>query len=243
VGSSANCASALLVLNSIVAKQLRDFKVAVDARIDKGDSKDEAIFKELQVLIKKSKSIRFEGNGYGQEWVEEAARRGLSNMKDTPRALKVITEKKTLELFKELNIFSEVELHARQEIQYEAYVMKVQIEGRVMGDLAQNHLIPAVVSYQNRLIEKEAKELCRTQITLIREISKHLNQLKDLTDKMLAERKAANNIEDMEERALAYCDKVKPYFADIRYHADKLELLVDDELWPLPKMRELLFTK
>jgi glutamine synthetase len=175
-------------------------------------------------------------------------------MKDTPRALKVITEKKTLELFKELNIFSEVELHARQEIQYEAYVMKVQIEGRVMGDLAQNHLIPAVVSYQNRLIEnvkgmmdvmgeKEAKELCRTQITLIREISKHLNQLKDLTDKMLAERKAANNIEDMEERALAYCDKVKPYFADIRYHADKLELLVDDELWPLPKMRELLFTK
>jgi glutamine synthetase len=254
VGSSANCASALLVLNSIVAKQLRDFKVAVDARIDKGDSKDEAIFKELQVLIKKSKSIRFEGNGYGQEWVEEAARRGLSNMKDTPRALKVITEKKTLELFKELNIFSEVELHARQEIQYEAYVMKVQIEGRVMGDLAQNHLIPAVVSYQNRLIEnvkgmmdvmgeKEAKELCKTQITLIREISKHLNQLKDLTDKMLAERKAANNIEDMEERALAYCDKVKPYFADIRYHADKLELLVDDELWPLPKMRELLFTK
>ena len=254
VGSSANCASALLVLNSIVAKQLRDFKVSVDARIEKGDSKDEAIFKELQVLIKKSKSIRFEGNGYGQEWVEEAERRGLSNLKDTPRALKVISDKKTLALFKELNIFSEVELHARQEIQYEAYVYKVQIEGRVMGDLAQNHLIPAVVAYQNRLVEnvkgmmevmgeKEAKELCRTQITLIKEISKHLNQLKDLTDKMLQERKAANNIEDMEERALAYCDKVKPYFADIRYHADKLELLVDDELWPLPKMRELLFTR
>jgi glutamine synthetase len=244
----------LLVLNSIVAKQLRDFKTAVDARIEKGDSKDEAIFKELQVLIKKSKNIRFEGNGYGQEWVEEAERRGLSNLKDTPRALKVISEKKTIELFKELNIFSEVELHARQEIQYEAYVYKVQIEGRVMGDLAQNHLIPAVVAYQNRLIEnvkgmmevmgeKEAKELCRTQITLIKEISKHLNQLNDLTDKMLQERKAANNIEDMEERALAYCDKVKPYFADIRYHADKLELLVDDELWPLPKMRELLFTR
>lgn len=254
VGSSANCASALLVLNSIVAKQLRDFKKSVDLRIEKGDSKDEAIFKELQVLIKKSKNIRFEGNGYGQEWVEEAAKRGLSNLKDTPRALTVITEKKTIELFKELNIFSEVELHARQEIQYEAYVMKVQIEGRVMGDLAQNHLIPAVVSYQNRLIEnvkgmmdvmgeKEAKELCKTQISLIKEISKHLNMLKDLTDKMLSERKKANNIEDMEERALAYCDKVKPYFADIRYHADKLELLVDDELWPLPKMRELLFTR
>ena len=254
VGSSANCASALLVLNSIVAKQLREFKKSVDARIEKGDSKDEAIFKELQVLIKKSKNIRFEGNGYGQEWVEEAAKRGLSNLKDTPRALKVISEKKTIALFKELNIFSEVELHARQEIQYEAYVYKVQIEGRVMGDLAQNHLIPAVVSYQNRLIEnvkgmmdvmgeKEAKELCKTQIALIKDISKHLNMLKDLTDKMLQERKAANNIEDMEERALAYCDKVKPYFADIRYHADKLELLVDDELWPLPKMRELLFTR
>jgi len=226
----------------------------VDARINKGDTKDEAIFKELQALIKKSKTIRFEGNGYGDEWVKEAEKRGLSNLKDTPRALKVISNKKTLALFEELNIFSEVELHARQEIQYEAYTMKVQIEGRVMGDLAQNHLIPAVVLYQNRLInnvkgmmdvmgEKEAKSLCKTQIELIKEISKHLNALKDFTDKMLVERKSANKIEDMEKKALAYCDKVKPYFDEIRYHADKLELLVDDELWPLPKMRELLFTR
>jgi glutamine synthetase len=254
VGSSANCASALLVLNAIVAKQLREFKKSVDARIEQGDTKDEAIFKELQVLIKKSKNIRFEGNGYGEEWVREAEKRGLSNFKDTPRALKIISHKNTIQLFKELNIFSEVELHARQEIQYEAYVYKVQIEGRVMGDLAQNHLIPAVVSYQNRLIEnvkgmmdvmgdQEAKTLCKTQIGLIKEISEHLNQLKDLTDKMLVERKEANKIEDMEARSLAYCDKVKPYFNEIRYHADKLELLVDDELWPLPKMRELLFTK
>jgi glutamine synthetase len=254
VGSSANCASALLVLNAIVAKRLIEFKKDVDARIAKGDTKDEAIFKELQVLIKKSKKIRFEGNGYGEEWVREAEKRGLSNLKDTPRALKVINDKKTIALFKELNIFSEVELHARQEIQYEAYVMKVQIEGRVIGDLAVNHLIPAVVNYQNRLIqnvkgmmeimgEKTGKDMCKTQISLIKEISEHINNLKDLTNVMLEERKKANAIEDMEQRALAYCDQVKPFYDKIRYHADKLELLVDDEIWPMPKMRELLFTR
>jgi len=254
VGSSANCASAMIALNAIMAKQLREFKKSVDARIDKGDSKDEAILKELQKLIKASKKIRFEGNGYGDEWVKEAEKRGLSNLKDTPRAIKVLTSKKTLDLFAELEILSNVELHARQEIEYEAYVMKVQIEGRVMGDLAQNHLIPAVIEYQNRLInnvkgmievmgDKEAKELCKTQITLIKEISRHLNKLKELVDAMLQERKNANKIEDMEKRAEAYCDKVKAYFDDIRYHADKLELLVDDEIWPLPKMREILFTR
>lgn len=254
VGSSANCASAMIALNAIMAKQLREFKKSVDARIDKGDSKDEAILKELQKLIKASKKIRFEGNGYGDEWVKEAEKRGLSNLKDTPRAIKVLTSKKTLDLFEELEILSNVELHARQEIEYEAYVMKVQIEGRVMGDLAQNHLIPAVIEYQNRLInnvkgmidvmgDKEAKELCKTQITLIKEISRHLNKLKELVDAMLQERKNANKIEDMEKRAEAYCDKVKAYFDDIRYHADKLELLVDDEIWPLPKMREILFTR
>jgi glutamine synthetase len=254
VGSSANCASAMIALNAIMAKQLREFKKSVDARIEKGESKDEAILKELQKLIKASKKIRFEGNGYGDEWVVEAEKRGLSNLKDTPRAIKVLTAKKTLDLFEELQILSNVEMHARQEIEYEAYVMKVQIEGRVMGDLAQNHLIPAVVEYQNRLIqnvkgmmdilgEKEGRALCTTQITLIKEISLHLNKLKELTDLMLQERKNANKIEDMEKRAEAYCDKVKAYFDDIRYHADKLELLVDDEIWPLPKMREILFTR
>lgn len=254
VGSSANCASAMIALNAIVAKQLREFKKAIDARLEKGENKDEAILKELQRLIKASKKIRFEGNGYGDEWVEEAKKRGLSNLKDTPRAIKVLTDKKIVKLFEELNILSERELHARQEIEFEAYVMKVQIEGRVMGDLAQNHLIPAVVEYQNRLIqnvkgmmeilgEKEAKELCKTQIQLIRDISRHLNKLKELVDAMLQERKNANKIEDMEQRAIAYCDKVKTYFDDIRYHSDKLELLVDDEIWPLPKMREILFTR
>jgi glutamine synthetase len=254
VGSSANCASAMIALNAIVAKQLREFKKAIDARLEKGENKDEAILKELQRLIKASKKIRFEGNGHGDEWVEEAKKRGLSNLKDTPRAIKVLTDKKIVKLFEELNILSERELHARQEIEFEAYVMKVQIEGRVMGDLAQNHLIPAVVEYQNRLIqnvkgmmeilgEKEAKELCKTQIQLIRDISRHLNKLKELVDAMLQERKNANKIEDMEQRAIAYCDKVKTYFDDIRYHSDKLELLVDDEIWPLPKMREILFTR
>lgn len=254
VGSSANCASAMIALNAIVAKQLREFKKAIDARLEKGENKDEAILKELQRLIKASKKIRFEGNGYGDEWVKEAEKRGLSNLKDTPRAIKVLTDKKIVKLFEELNILSERELHARQEIEFEAYVMKVQIEGRVMGDLAQNHLIPAVVEYQNRLIqnvkgmmeilgEKEAKELCKTQIQLIRDISRHLNKLKELVDAMLQERKNANKIEDMEQRAIAYCDKVKTYFDDIRYHSDKLELLVDDEIWPLPKMREILFTR
>src|SRR5690606_36353109 len=152
VGSSANCASAMIALNAIVAKQLREFKMNVDGRIKKGENKDEAILKELQRLIKASKKIRFEGNGYGDEWVKEAEKRGLSNLKDTPRAIKVLTDKKTLSLFSELEILTPVELHARQEIEYEAYVMKVQIEGRVMGDLAQNHLIPAVIEYQNRLI-------------------------------------------------------------------------------------------
>lgn len=254
VGSSANCASAMIALNAIVAKQLREFKMNVDGRIKKGENKDEAILKELQRLIKASKKIRFEGNGYGDEWVKEAEKRGLSNLKDTPRAIKVLTDKKTLSLFSELEILTPVELHARQEIEYEAYVMKVQIEGRVMGDLAQNHLIPAVIEYQNRLInnvkgmievmgDKEGRELCVTQISLIKDISHHLNKLKELVDAMLQERKNANKIEDMEKRAEAYCDKVRIYFDEIRYHADKLELLVDDEIWPLPKMREVLFTR
>lgn len=254
VGSSANCASAMIALNAIVAKQLREFKKAVDARIDKGEKKDEAILKELQKLIKTSKKIRFEGNGYGQEWVDEAEKRGLSNLKDTPRAIKVFTDKKTVSLFQELGIFNERELHARQEIEYEAYILKLQIEARVMGDIAQNHMIPAVITYQNRLIqnvkglfdivgEKEGKVLAATQIQLIKDISNHLNKMKGLIDQMLTERKAANKIESSEKKALAYCDKVKTYFYDIRYHADKLELLVDDELWPLPKMRELLFAR
>jgi len=254
VGSSANCGSAMIVLNTIMAKQLKEFKKSVDARIEKGESKDEAILKELQVLIKQSKKIRFEGNGYGDEWVKEAEKRGLSNLKDTPRALQVWHDKKVAKLFEEMGVLSERELDARREIEFENYVLKIQIESRLMGDLTQNHFIPAVVEYQNKLIrnvqglisilgEKAGKESAKAQIQLIQEISLHMNKMKSASDAMLQQRKLANKIEDVEKKALAYCDKVKSHFEDIRYHADKLELLVEDELWPLPKFRELLFTR
>jgi len=253
VGSAANCGSAMIALNVIVAKQLLEFKKAVDARIQKGDKKDEAILKELQKLIKESKSIRFEGNGYGEEWVKEAKKRGLSNLKDTPRALKVMIDKKTKNLFNELGVFTEIELDARYEIELENYILKLQIESRTLGDIAQNHIIPTAIKYQNTILEnvkgmnelmgKEAKTMASTQYHILKETSHHLGELQSLLDSMLGERKKANKIEDAEKKALAYCDKVKPYFEKIKYHSDKLELLIDDEIWPLPKLRELLFTK
>jgi glutamine synthetase len=254
VGSSANCASAMIVLNTIMAKQLQLFKASVDARIDKGETKDEAILKELQILIRDSKKIRFEGNGYGDEWVEEALKRGLNNLKDTPRALKAWSDKKFIQLFEEMNVLTARELEARQEIEFESYILKIQIEARLMGDLVQTHIIPAVVEYQNRLLEniqgtmkamgdKAGKEIAATQLDLLTKISTHLNKMKSTCDEMLQARKVANKIEHAEEKAIAYCDDVRIYFDEIRYHADKLELLIDDELWPLPKFREMLFTR
>ena len=254
VGSSANCGSAMIVLNTIMAKQLKDFKKTVDARIEKGDGKDEAILKELQVLIKQSKKIRFEGNGYGEEWVREAEKRGLSNFKDTPRALQVWHDKKVAQLFEEMGVLLPRELEARREIEFENYVLKIQIESRLMGDIIQNYFIPAAVEYQNKLIlnvqglisvlgDKVGREASKAQLTLIERISLHINKMKSSSDAMLEQRKLANKMEDTEHKAFAYCDNVKSHFDEIRYHADKLELLVDDELWPLPKFRELLFTR
>ena len=254
VGSTANCASAMIVLNTIMAKQLKEFKKAVDKRIEKGEVKDEAILKELQKLIKESKKIRFEGNGYGDEWVKEAEKRGLKNLKDTPRALKVWGDKAVAQLFDEMNVLTPRELEARKEIEFENYILKIQIEARIMGDVVQSMIIPAVVEYQNKLIanaqglisilgDKAGKAAAKTQIEMIEEISKHLNAMKVSADKMLEARKAANLIEHAEDKAIAYCDKVKVHFDEIRYHADKLELLVDDEMWPLPKFREMLFTR
>lgn len=253
VGSSANCAKSMTVLNTIMASQLRIFKTNVDTRIEKGDSKDEAILKELQQMIKSSKKIRFEGNGYGDEWVKEAEKRGLNNFKDTPRSLDIWDDKRVIGIFEELNVFTHREIEARKEIEFENYVHKLQIEARIMGDLAQNQIIPAVVNYQNRLIQNvqglmsvlgdAGKEASKAQIQLIEKISEHLNKMKSLCDTMLLARKKVNKIENIEEKAVGYCDEVKIYFDDIRYHADKLELLVDDELWPLPKFREMLFTK
>jgi glutamine synthetase len=254
VGSSANCGSAMIVLNTIMAKQLKEFKKLVDARIDKGEAKDEAILKELQGIIKHSKKIRFEGNGYGDEWVKEAEKRGLANLKDTPRALKVWHDKKVAKLFDEMGVLSPRELDARREIEFENYILKIQIESRLMGDITQNYLIPATVEYQNKLIlnvqglinilgEKDGKEASKAQMSLIQRISEHMNAMKSASDNMLVQRKLANKIEEAEEKAIAYCDHVKSTFEEIRYHADKLELLVDDELWPLPKFREMLFTR
>ena len=254
VGSSANCASAMIVINTIVANQLIKFKKAVDARINKGEGKDEAILKELQVLIKASKKIRFEGNGYGDEWVKDAEKRGLSNRKDTPRALQAYHDKSIEKLFESMGVLSPRELEARREIEFDGYVLKIQIESRLMGDLVNNNIIPAVLEYQNKLIQniqgmmavfgdKEGKAMASTQIDILKQVNLHLTAMKSASEKMLAERKKANSMEDVEEKALAYCDKVKVHFDEIRYHADKLELIVEDELWPLPKFRELLFIR
>lgn len=254
VGSSANCSGAMTVLNTIMADQLVQFKKDVDALIAKDMEKDEAIFQVLRDYIVASKRIRFEGNGYGDEWVKEAKKRGLNNFKTTPEALEAWTNKKFVAMFERHNVLSEREQHARYEIYLEMYVKKIQIEARVMGDLAVNKIIPTALDYQNMLITNvrglkdllgaaEFKKAAATQLEMISEISTHVNAIKTNVDAMIEERKKANNIEDWKKKASAYCDKVKPYFDIIRDHADKLEMLVSDEAWPLPKYRELLFTK
>ncbi len=254
VGSTANCANPMTVLNSIVAKQLIDFKAEVDALIDKKDmKKDDAIFNVLREYIKTSKNILFEGNGYGDEWEIEAKRRGLSNNKTTPDALKARVSKKTISLFEELGVMNKVEIEARYEIEIEEYALRIQIEGRVLGDIARNHVVPTAVKYQNILIENvrglkeifgnDFKKYAKEQLALIQEISGHIEAINSGVTKMTNERKKANAIQDSVKRADVYCNKVKPLFDVIRYSCDKLELLIDDELWPLTKYRELLFTK
>ncbi|MEZ4856353.1 MAG: glutamine synthetase III [Gelidibacter sp.] len=254
VGSKANCAHPMTVLNSIVAKQLMDFKVEVDVLIDKkGLKKDEAVFNVLREYIKKSKNILFEGNGYSDAWEKEAKKRGLSNNKTTPEALKAKISKKALQLFEELGVMNTIESEARYEIEMEEYVLRIQIEGRVLGDIARNHIVPTAVKYQNILIEnvKGLKEIygasfknfAKEQLILIEEISSHIESINSNVTKMTDARKASNKIDNIEKKAHAYCFDVRPLFDDIRYHCDKLELLVDDELWPLAKYRELLFTK
>lgn len=253
VGSIANCAQPMIVLNTIMANQLKDFKKAVDKRINSGTGKDEAILKELQVLIKESKKIRFEGNGYGEEWVKEAKKRGLSNLKDTPSALKVWANKDVHDLFEKNNVFSKREILARQEIEFEKYILRIQIEARLIGDLTQNHVIPAVVNYQNKLIDNVrglkdvlgsgSKAASSVQLKLIEDLSMHMNKMQAASKEMLNNRKKANQIDDIQKRSEAYRDTVKVYFDEIAYHANKLEMFVDDELWPFPKLREMLFTR
>lgn len=253
VGSTANCANPMTVLNSIVAKQLIEFKNEVDSLIEQKDlKKDEAIFNVLREYIKKSKSILFEGNGYGEEWQKEAQKRGLSNNKNTPSALKVKIAPETIKLYRSLNVMNKTEIEARYEIEVEQYIHSIQIEGRVLGDIARNHVIPTAVKYQNILINnvkglkdiygKEYNKYASEQLILISDISKYIEMINSGVTKMINERKKANIINDSLKRAEVYCNKVKPLFSDIRNGCDKLELLIDDELWPLVKYRELLFT-
>ncbi|PTX07418.1 glutamine synthetase [Capnocytophaga leadbetteri] len=251
VGSKANCGKPMMVLNTIVAKQLIDFKKEVDGLIEGGMKKEDAIFRVLRAYVKSSKAIRFEGDGYSKAWEEEAARRGLSNHKTTPEALRENITDKAIALFEEMGVLSKVELIARYEIALEEYVKTVQIESRVLGDIARNHVVPTAVRYQNTLIEnvrglKEIfgdayQEVASEQIELIRHISEHIKVIHSTVEAMIEARKRANHLATFVERADAYCNEVKPFFADIRYHCDKLELMIDDELWTLTKYRELLF--
>lgn len=254
VGSSANCANAMTILNTIVAKQLKDFKKEVDALIDGKDmKKDDAIFNVLREYIKETKAILFEGDGYSDEWEVEAGKRGLSNHKTTPNALKAKVSEQTIALFEEMGVMNHVEVEARYEIELEEYTKKIQIEGRVLGDIARNHVVPTAIRYQNMLIENvrglkdifgdEFETIGKEQIALIREISAHIAGINSKVEEMTEQRKIANELTSAEEMAAAYCDNVIPYFEVIRNHCDKLELLIDDEIWTLTKYRELLFTK
>jgi len=230
---------------------LKQFKKDVETITEKGEKKEIAILQVLRDYISRSKKIRFEGDNYSEEWAEEAKRRGLNNFKTTPEALDAFVTEKGKQVFYDNGIYSKRELEARHEIMLEDYVKKVQIEARIIGYLATNHVLPAAVNYQNTLIQnvrglKEMnldKKSYKAQLNLVEVISGHIQEINDNVEAMLEARKKANDTADMHKRALKYCHDVKPYFDKIRYHADKLELVVDDKLWPLPKYRELLFMR
>ncbi len=252
VGSSANCAQPMTIMNTIMADQLKEFKKEVDALIKKGLKKDDAIFNVLRDYITACKSILFEGDGYSDEWVEEAARRGFNNVKTTPEALDFYVTEKALSLFERNGVMNRVEVIARHDIMLEEYQKKIQIESRILGDIAGNHIVPTGITYQNRLLEnvrglkemldqKTFERLAGEQLKMIEEISERLSSIIADKDAMIKARKKCNAIEDAREKAIAYRTEVFPFLDKIRYQCDKLELLVDDELWPLPKYRELLF--
>ena len=249
VGSSANCGGPMTTLNVIVAEVLQDLYKDIEKEMEAGKEKKIAIVDVLRKYIKESKKIRFEGDGYSEEWAKEANKRGLSNFKSTPEALDVYTKKSTKQLFEKHKVLNHVELHARHEIELEAYIKKVQIESRVMSDLALNHIIPTAILYQNKLIENanglKGLGLDHTAaVDSIKEISRHLATLQNDVNAMTEARKQLNKEEDVTKRAKAYQSQVKEvYFDKIRYAVDKLELLVDDESWPLVKYRELLFIR
>ncbi|MBA2330983.1 MAG: glutamine synthetase III [Flavisolibacter sp.] len=252
VGSSANCANPMTVLNTIMAQTLKEFKKDVDALIEKGEKKEIAIIHTIREYIVASERILFEGDGYSSEWEKEAGKRGLENIKTTPLALDAMVTEKAKSLFENNKIYSESELEARHEIELEKYIKKVQIEGRVMVELASSHILPSAVRYQNVLLEnvqrlKEAglaEGACTERTKTLNKISEHINKVSTLTEEMIEARKKCNKIEDSREKAIAYCEEVKEkYFDAIRYHADKLEQMVEDKEWSLPKYREILFLR
>jgi glutamine synthetase len=254
VGSSANCASGMIALNSIVAAQLVEFKKTVDAKIAAGATKERAIFEVLKDYIKESKPIRFDGNGYSEEWKAEALKRGLDCETSVPVIIDAYTTPQSIQLFENIGVLSERELHARNEVKWETYTKKIQIEARVLGDLVLNHIIPVATKYQSALLDnvykiyqvydkEKAAKLSAHDTGIIEEISERISIIKSKTEAMVEARKVANRIECERAKAVEYHDKVLPYFDEIRYNVDKLELIVDDELWTLPKYRELLFIR
>jgi len=253
LGSSANCASAMIALNAAVADQLTKFKDAVDARIAFGEPKEKAILFEAKALLRENQAIHFDGNGYSDEWKAEAARRGLDCEASVPKIFDAYLSPDSIEMFKNTGVFSEVELKARNEVKWEMYTKKVQIEARVLGDLAINHVIPVATRYQSLLLDNVMKinaiftegksDLAQQEKETIRKIANHMYIIKSEVDKMVNARKTANKVECEREKAILYHDTVRPCMDVIRYHIDKLELMVDNEMWPLPKYRELLFIR
>ena len=254
VGSEANCASAMIALNTAVAEQLIIFKSEVDALIEKGEPNVSAIVQVLRKYIKECKPIRFDGNGYSEEWKEEAARRGLDCETSCPVIFDNYLKPESIRMFESTGVMTRKELEARNEVKWETYTKKIQIEARVLGDLVMNHIVPVATEYQSKLIdnvfkmkglfcEEEAASLSSENIALIKKIAEHTSYIKEHVDAMVAARKVANKIADEREKAIAYHDTIAPMLEQIRYHIDKLELIVDDQMWTLPKYRELLFIR
>lgn len=254
VGSEANCASAMIALNTAVAEQLTEFKKEVDELIEKGEPKISAIIQVIRKYIKISKPIRFDGNGYSDEWKEEAARRGLDCETSCPVIFNQYLTEDSVRMFESAGVMTRKELEARNEVKWETYTKKIQIEARVLGDLVMNHVVPVAIEYQSKLIDnvykmkqifptEEAEKLSAENMAIIRKIAEHTSYIKEHVDTMVEARKVANKIVDERAKAIEYHDKITPMLEQIRYHIDKLELIVDDQMWTLPKYRELLFIR
>ena len=254
VGSSANCASAMIALNAAVAEQLTEFKEKVDARIAKGENLNHALLEEIKILITQSKAIHFDGNGYSDEWKEEAARRGLDCETNAAKIFDAYLSDQSIEMFRKAGVFTKVELEARNEVKWEMYTKKVQIEARVLGDLAINHVVPVAMRYQSFLVDsvlslrklfsgEKGEQMSAQDVATIESIASHVLKTKDEVAKMIEARKVANRIENEREKAIAYHNTVVPCMETIREYLDDLELMVDNEMWPLPKYRELLFIR